>query len=65
MPSKHSGSFCLEIGSTAVFSLCCQQHVCFVLISEFGVPRDLKIILGVLLWKKIWEIMHWTMEKLT
>jgi hypothetical protein len=42
MPSKHRGNFCPEIGNTAVFSVCCQQHVCFVLISEFGVPRDFK-----------------------
>jgi hypothetical protein len=42
MPSKHRGNFCPAIGNTAVFSLCCQQYVCFVLVSEFGVPRDLK-----------------------
>jgi hypothetical protein len=42
MPSKHRGNFCPAIGNTAVFSVCCQQHVCFVLISEFGVLSDLK-----------------------
>jgi hypothetical protein len=52
MPSKHRGKFCPAIDNTAVFSVCCQKHVCFVLISEFGVPRDLKIILGVPSWKQ-------------
>ena len=58
MSLEHCGNFCPSIGNAAVFSACCQQLVCFVPVSEFDVPSDLKNYFRGSVVEEIWEIIH-------
>jgi hypothetical protein len=56
--SKYNGNFCLAVGSTGVISVHYQLSLCFLACKHFyrqGFLRIKKIVLGLPLWKKVWE----------